>query len=182
MVPEFYNRDEQGIPTAWVAKMRVSMARLAPHYSSNRSVREYTEQYYLPAAAAFRERSVNKGAIGLQIVDWRNALEQKWEALRFGEMQVKTDDKRHVFEVQVHLDGLDPEAVRVELYADGVAGSTPIRQKMKRERPLEGSANGFVYSVQAPADRLATDYTARLVPYYSGLALPLEETHILWQR
>jgi glycogen phosphorylase len=60
--PEFYARDEQGIPTAWVKRMRESMARLTPRFSANRAVREYTEQHYLPAAAAYRERAANKGA------------------------------------------------------------------------------------------------------------------------
>ena len=54
VIPEFYTRDEQGIPTAWVARMRESMARLTPRFSANRAVREYTEQHYLPAAAAYR--------------------------------------------------------------------------------------------------------------------------------
>ena len=49
VIPEFYARDEQGIPTAWVARMRESMARLTPRFSANRTVREYTEQHYLPA-------------------------------------------------------------------------------------------------------------------------------------
>ena len=57
VIPEFYARDEQGIPTAWVARMRESMARLTPRFSANRAVREYTEQHYLPAASAYRERS-----------------------------------------------------------------------------------------------------------------------------
>jgi len=30
--------------------------------------------------------------------------------------------EQHVFEVQVYLDDLDPEAVRVELYANGANG------------------------------------------------------------
>ena len=71
VVPEFYTRDESGIPTAWVARMRESMARLTPRFSANRTVREYTEQYYLPAAAAYRERAANKGAVGRQVVDWQ---------------------------------------------------------------------------------------------------------------
>ena len=65
------------------------MARLTPRFSANRAVREYTEQHYLPAAAAYRERAADKGAIGRQMVDWRHALEQKWAALRFGEMKVR---------------------------------------------------------------------------------------------
>ena len=68
--------------------MRESMAQLTPRFSANRAVREYTEQHYLPAASAYRERAADKGAIGAQIVDWRrHALEQKWAALRFGEAE-----------------------------------------------------------------------------------------------
>ena len=90
VIPEFYARDEQGIPTAWVARMRESMARLTPRFSANRTVREYTEQHYLPAATAYHLRIANKGAIGRQIVDWQQSLEQKWATLHFGEVKVAT--------------------------------------------------------------------------------------------
>ena len=73
VIPEFYTRDENGIPTAWVARMRESMARLTPRFSANRTVREYTEQHYLPAAAAYRERAADKGAVGRQMVDWQHS-------------------------------------------------------------------------------------------------------------
>ena len=56
--------------------------------------------------------------------NWQRALEQHWANLRFGEVKVETKDEQHVFEVQVYLDDLDPKAVQVELYADGVNGGT----------------------------------------------------------
>ena len=182
VIPEFYNRNQEGIPTAWVARMRESMARLTPHFSTNRTVREYTEQHYLPAAAAYRKRAADKGAIGAQIVDWRHALEQKWAALRFGEVKLETSDEQHVFEAQVYLDELDTESVRVELYANGVNGALPVRVEMKRVRQLVGALNGFAYRTEVPATRPATDYTARVIPHRDGVAVPLEEIHILWQR
>ena len=37
VIPEFYTRDDQGIPSAWVARMRESMARLTPRFSTNRA-------------------------------------------------------------------------------------------------------------------------------------------------
>ena len=95
------------------------MARLTPRFSADRAVREYTEQHYLPAATALRSRVANKGASGRQMVDWRHSLEQKWGALRFGEVKVETKDQQHIFNVQVYLNDLDPKAVQVELYADG---------------------------------------------------------------
>ncbi len=181
VVPEFYTRDEQGIPTAWVARMRESMARLTPRFSANRAVREYTEQHYLPAASNYRERTADKGAIGMRMVKWRHALEQKWGALRFGEMRIETDGEQHVFEVQVYLNDLDPGEVRVELYANGVNGSAPELQEMQRVRQLVGT-NGYAYRAQVRANRPAAEYTARLMPYYDGVSVPLEDAHILWQR
>jgi starch phosphorylase len=182
VIPEFYTRDERGIPTAWVARMRESMARLAPQYSADRTVREYTEQHYLPAAAALRARTADKGAFGRQAVEWRHALERKWPTLRFGEMTVETRGERHVFEVQVYLDDLDPSAVRVELYADGIGGGSPERQEMTQVRQLVGSSGGYAYSATVSAARPAGDYTARIVPRRDGLSVPLEAAQILWQR
>jgi starch phosphorylase len=181
VIPEFYTRDESGIPIAWVNRMRESMALLTPRFSANRSVREYTEQHYLPAALAYLERAADKGEVGRQMVNWRQALEQKWATLRFGEVKVKTKGKQHVYEVQVYLNDLDPESVCVELYADGMNGSEPVRQEMKRGQKLVGAENGYVYIAQVPATRPTTDYTARLRPHRSGVAVPLEAAQILWQ-
>ncbi len=182
VIPEFYTRDEQGIPTAWVARMRQSMAQLTPRFSTSRTVREYTEQHYLPAASAYLERAAGKGEIGAELVDWRHMLDQHWSALRFGEVKIESDDKQHGFEVQMYLDELDPDAVRVELYADGIDGAAPERVEMKRVRQLVGATNGYAYHAEVSATRPATDYTARLLPYRDGVAVPLEAARILWQR
>jgi starch phosphorylase len=181
VIPEFYTRDEQGIPTAWVARMRESMARLTPRFSANRTVREYTEQHYLSAAGAYRERAVDKGATGMQLVNWQRTMEQNWSNLRFGEIKVASDGEKHVFEIQVYFSGLDQNSVRVELYADGVNGGEPVRQEMKRVGQLAG-ANGTIYSTQVPTTRPATDYTARVIPQRPGAKVPLESAQILWQR
>jgi starch phosphorylase len=182
VIPEFYSRDDKSIPTAWVARMRESMARLTPRFSANRAVREYTEQHYLPAAAAYRERAANNGAVGGQVVDWQLAVDRKWDSLRFGALRVQTNADNHVFEVEIFLNDLDPKAVRVELYADGINGGGPVREEMKCARPPAEAAPGSVYHATVPALRPAEDYTARVMPQRSGVAVPLESAHILWQR
>jgi starch phosphorylase len=182
VIPEFYARNDQGVPTAWVARMRESMARLTPLFSADRAVREYTGQHYLPAAAALRSRSANKGASGGQMVAWRHSLEQKWGALRFGEVKVETKGRQHIFDVQVYLNDLDPKAVQVELYADGVNGGSPVRQEMKNLRPLAGTSGGYVYNATASANRPPEDYTARVIPHCDGVSIPMEDARILWQR
>lgn len=182
IVPEFYTRDDHGIPTAWVRRMRESMARLTPLFSANRTVREYTDQHYLPSASAYRERAADKGALGKRIVDWRQSLDHNWNALRFGEVHVKSTLDEHVFEVQVSLADLDPKFVRVEVYADGVDGGAPLQQEMKCLHQLSDALHGYIYGAAVPAARPAEDYTARVISNFSGVAVPLEDARILWQR
>jgi starch phosphorylase len=158
------------------------MARLTPRFSTNRAVREYTEQRYLPAAAAYRERAAEKGAAGRNIIEWKHSLKEKWASLHFGEVKIETREERYIFEVQVCLSNLDPTAVRVELYADGIMGGVPVHQEMKRGRRLAGTSGDYAYGATVSAARPAADYTARVIPNCEGVAVPLEAGPILWQR
>lgn len=158
------------------------MARLTPQYSADRTVREYTGQHYLPGAAAYRARAANGGAAGKQVVDWRRGLEREWAAVRLGEVKVETDGAHRVFEVQVYLDDIDLNTVRVELYADGLNGEAPVRQQMERVRQLVGGAENYAYRASVSAARPAGDYTVRAIPYGAGASVPLEDARILWQR
>jgi starch phosphorylase len=182
VIPQFYTRDKDNIPTIWIKRMRESMARLTPRFSANRTVCEYTEQHYLPAATAYLLRMANKGAIGRQMIDWQHGLEQKWATLHFGDVKIETRGEQYLFEVQVYLGALAPKAVRVELYADGVTGSAPVRQEMKHVRQLADVQGGYVYSAAVSASRPPADYTARMIPNCDGVAIPLEDARILWQR
>ncbi len=182
VIPEFYSRDQSGIPTAWVKRMRESMARLTPRFSANRTVREYTEQHYLPAAAAYCTRAADKGAVGREVFNWEQTLKLNWATVHFGEVKFETCGGQHVFEVQVSLNDLDPKAVRVELYADGLNGGEPVLHEMKRARQLTGASGSYVYSAAVSVVRPAADYTARVIPHGDGVAVPLEVARILWQR
>jgi starch phosphorylase len=182
VIPEFYQRDPDGLPRGWIGRIRESMARLTPHYSANRSVREYTERYYIPAATAYRERAASNGALGAQVVAWRRTLDQQWPGIRFGAVTVDTAKERHTMVVQVYSADPIQNTVCVELYADGGNGRAPVRQEMMPGSRLTGPPAGWLFSGSVPADRPAHDYTARVIPRHQSVAIPLEEGRILWQR
>jgi starch phosphorylase len=158
------------------------MAQLTGRFSANRAVREYTEQFYIPAAKAYRDRAAGNGAAAEQIVQWRRALAEHWSAVRFGEVKVQTNGEQHSFEAQVYLDGLDPAAVRVELFADGLSGDGPVREELQPLRALVGTENAWAYGAHISAARPASDYTARIVPKHAGAAVPLEARYVVWQK
>jgi starch phosphorylase len=119
------------------------------------------------------------------IHEWINFIrraEAQPHVIHFGEVKVETLGEQHVFEVHVCLGDLDPKAVRVQLYANGAMGSTPVLEEMKRVRQLADTSGGYVYSTTVSSARPAGDYTARVIPYYEGVAVPLEESRNLWQR
>jgi hypothetical protein len=78
----------------------------------------------------------------------------------------------------VCLNSLDPKAVRVELYANGVRGKAPICQEVQHAGQLPASPGCHSCSATVRAERAAADYTVRLIPYYDGVAIPLEEARI----
>jgi starch phosphorylase len=180
VIPEFYARDEQGISRGWVARMRESMARLTPAFSTNRAVRQYTEQHYLSAATAFRQRAENRGSAGDDLAAWQAELAKHWSALRFGTATVEQQGERYLFHVQVFLDDIDPDALRVELYAEAQKDEDQISQTMNRGERLVGATNAFTYSASVPKNRPVADYTPRLVPQHLGAFVPLEAPFILW--
>jgi starch phosphorylase len=181
VIPLFYHRDGDGIPRGWVAKMRESMARLGPRFSANRAVREYTEAHYLPAAAAYRRRSGDGGKFGGDLLHWQREIAAHWTHLRFGAVNVRQQGDSHEFAVQVYLDELEPDFVRVELYADAQGEGEPFRLAMDRGQRLAG-AGAYMYSARVPSNRPAGDYTPRVVPFKEGAIVPLEAGQVLWQR
>jgi starch phosphorylase len=184
VIAEFYERDQDGLPKRWLARMRASMARLTPHFSANRAVREYTEMHYLPAAARYRARSADDAAEAKRIVAWQHCLAEHYQQLHFGEITRSESDGQICFEVPVYLDELEPADVRVQLFADPPAGreGPPQVVEMTRSRALPGSVGGYVYRGVTATDRPATDFTARVIPARDGVAVPLEANEILWQR
>jgi starch phosphorylase len=180
VIPEFYARDEHGIPRGWVARVRESMARLTPAFSTNRVVRQYTEEHYLSAAAAFSRRAENRGSTAADLVAWQAELAKHWPALRFGPATVELEGEQYLFHVQVFVDDIDPDAVSVELYAEAQKDGEPITQAMTRGEPMAGAASAFTYSASLPTSRPVADYTPRLVPRHEGAFVPLEAPFILW--
>jgi starch phosphorylase len=180
VIPEFYARDERGIPRRWVARMRESMARLTPTFSTNRAVRQYTDEHYLRAADAFRRRTENRGSLGADLVAWEAELAKHWSALRFGSATVQQQGEQYLFQVQVFLNDISPGAVSVELYAEAEKDAAPITQPMNRGESLVGAASGFTYTAVVPVTRPVADYTPRLVPQHVGALVPLEVPFVLW--
>ena len=151
-------------------------------------IRQYLEKLYRPAAGAFRRRSADGGRLASALAEWQARLEEGWKDLRLGRMSVSREGEMWSFSVEAYLGELQPEEVRVELYADPLpeeetdTEGRPERIEMEQLGPLAGAVNGFIFGAKVAATRAAEDYTPRIVPYHPEAFVPIEEGHILWMR
>jgi starch phosphorylase len=182
VAPLFYSRDAQGIPGAWVARMRASMARLAPQFSCNRMAREYVEELYIPLASAYKYRAADDGRLGRNLHAWYERLRLHWPTLHLGEVSVERVDENWAFQLPVYLGDLSPKDVHVELFAEVEAGLGAVCHAMTVGGEIAGAVNGYIYHAEVSSQRPPGHYTPRIVPGHMAAAVPMEAQFILWQQ
>lgn len=181
VVPEYYTRNEQGLPERWVYRIRESMARLTPAFSANRCLREYLDTYYLPAAEAYTARAAQHAQKARDIAAVQEALEKEWPHVNIVHSHVDKRDSKYFYDVAIHTGKLAPDAVRVEIFADPLTpGGDPFRYKM--EQVATAGNNTFRYTASINAERPVDHYTIRILPRNDQVAVPLECPLIVWER
>jgi starch phosphorylase len=181
IVPAFYERDAAGLPRAWLARVRRSIAELTPAFSAARMLRDYLDQAYRPAAAALRRRLADGGAAARALAQWAERLARHWPELHLGPPNlVEGPDGRH-WSVPAYLGAISPDEIAVELYAEA-AGGAPEIVPLRPGAAIAGAANGYLFAGREPGLRPADDYTVRIVPRHPEARVPTELPLILWQR
>jgi glycogen phosphorylase len=181
VVPEFYERDADGIPRAWVSRIRASLSQLTPRFSSNRMLGEYLERLYRPAAEGYWRRTEQHHKLARDLEAWSDRLHRCWPEIHWGNLEVIAAGDASEFRLQLYLGEIDPEAVKVQLYAEPEAPtSAPEAWEMRREHALSGAAGGFLYTVRVPPARARDAYTPRVIPWHPDVPVPNEVALISW--
>ncbi|HEX2658882.1 MAG TPA: alpha-glucan family phosphorylase [Polyangia bacterium] len=181
VIPAFYDRDADGLPRGWLQRVRGSLARLTPRFSANRMLRDYVGGTYRPAEREFLARIADDGAVARQLDAWFQRMTAAWPGVRFGALQQRPEGARREVSVEVFLNEVPREDVRVELYAEPADGvGEPERVPMELGGPLAGTTHGYLWKALVPGDRPAEDWTPRVVPASLSAHVPSELPLIAW--
>jgi starch phosphorylase len=188
VVPLFYDRDAAGIPRGWLAKMKASMKRLSPIFSTNRMVAEYAERFYLPAASRLIRLSGDKGRV-LSLMDWRKRLRAHGAEVRV--TQVGVDGGRGEFQVgskvkvtaRVFLGSLSPGDVRVQAYYGVLTAEGQIGKGSHVDLALaQSSGTDHLYEGEVECGESGSCGVAvRVVPFHEDALLPYEVPWVRWE-
>ncbi|MGQ9598336.1 MAG: alpha-glucan family phosphorylase [Anaerolineae bacterium] len=190
IIPLFYERGRDGLPRAWIAKMKAAIAQHALAFNANRMVCEYTERCYLPCAERVQYLEENDFQRAKALAAWKSSISQRWKQIRIEEVttagaeiqELKVGDQLQV-QAQVYLGELKPTDVAVELYYGPLnAEGLIIKGEALPMLTAQSKGEGRYIFVGAITCRTSGrhGYALRIVPAHEDLAGPFEMGLILW--
>ncbi len=188
IIPSFYQRGVDNIPRDWIARMKNCMRKLAPVFNTNRMVRNYCEQFYVPALVRGETLAADNLARAATLAHAKDKLRQKWGGIRI--VGVHTTGNGHYkvgqnvqVEAMVDLPDVKPEDVVVQLYtgATSAAGEIEAPQTLAMRHSKELAPNRHVFSGTIDCRTSGRQgFAIRILPANADLATPFEPGLILW--
>ncbi len=191
VAPKFYERDEQGVPPRWMEMVRHTLQTLGPKVLASRMVRDYVEQYYMPAARSLRRTvaapdGADRGdAFGAarELAAYRRRVQEAWPKIAIADVDstglpdTPQLGSKLTLTATVQLAGLRPDEVMVQAVL-GRADSTdtlldPVTVEMSHTATAEGGYEIFSTTTPLPLAG-AVGYTVRVLPQHPMLAAPNE--------
>ena len=171
IVPMYYDRATDGVPTEWMRRMKQSIKHLSRLFNCQRTVEEYMAQLYEPANAAWAD--IRKGGFEKvrERVRWNAEVQRVWEQVRIveaGHGPDATPTSGHPIEVRATVDlaGLTPRDVRVEAVVGRVGPSGRLEHSEVLTLPaVERRDSVYLFAKEIiPHETGRLGYTVRIAP------------------
>src|SRR5436190_19406918 len=154
--------------------MRESIRSVTPVFNTQRMVKEYTEQLYIPAAQAYENFSRDGCGAAKHLSQWKTQMRKDWAQVQVSDVQIANKDRQSIsvgeslqISARVHLGAVDPSHVRVEAYHGEVDNGdirNPSAPLPNQSAPGEGEGN-YVNQGAVPAPEAVTNASSwRVVP------------------
>ncbi len=190
IVPLYYAKPDGKLPLAWLQLMRESIRSVTPVFNTQRMVKEYTEQLYIPAAQAYENFSRDGCGTATQLSQWKAKMRKDWPQVQISDVQVANKDRQSILvgealqiSARVHLGAVDPRHVRVEAYhgeMDNGDIRNPSATVLNQSSQPDGNGN-YIYQGTVPATESGTyGFSVRVVPTHPCLMQAHELRLITW--
>ena len=183
VAPKFYDRDSGGVPIRWVEMVRHTLQSLGPKVLASRMVRDYTEQYYAPAADAVRviRAPLDGKPFGRahEVSAYRSRVGEAWPRVAVTDVDstglpdIPLLGSHMTLTAAVTLGGLRPDEVTVQAVLGRVDAGDLLREPDYIDMAHIGSGEGGteIFSVTTPLPKAGSvGYTVRVLPHHPLLA------------
>lgn len=192
VVPLFYDRDAEGVPRGWVAKMKNAVRLNCPRFNTSRMLADYATRAYFPISDRYLKLTEDNYAPAKELAHWQSHLFQHWYDIKIQEVHIFEPDQLQVcqpMKVQAHiaLDNMSPSDVQVELYQGMVGEDGEIHDgeaaPMAYVDQFDGNGKGayYLYETEVAYDSSGLQgLSLRVMPHHPYLSNPYEPRLVLW--
>jgi starch phosphorylase len=188
IVPAFYDRRVDGLPTRWISRMKSSIATLCPEFNMHRMVMQYIDGYYVAADARYRRLHHDAAAHTRQFAAWLSRVQAAWPLLAVNVVRESVRElslgKELELWAHVDLNGLAPNDVSVEVLTGRLNADGEIMQPLTTSMSPSGRDDSgreiFLAKVSPSAGSGMYGYAVRVIPNHPDLVTPFVPNLILW--
>lgn len=188
IVPAFYERSADGLPRRWIAYMKSSIGTLSYSFNAQRMVKDYTADFYTTAHERCQRLTAGGAQHARELAAWLSHIEHNWGNVRVEKVDAVGDGEIRVGDLirvraRVHLGGLSPEEVAVELYLGSLNADGQITSATTIAMNCLGEQNGvrLYEAAEVPCERSGRNgYTVRVRPFHGDEARPFLPGLIRW--
>ena len=152
IIPMYFKRDVNGIPTEWIKIMKESIKSITPLFSTHRMLLDYTREFYNPCIDRVRRIQQSNYELVRNLSSFKHNIQRFWSDIRImtdsgghtlNEHSLKSEENI-TLNVKVSLGNLSPEDVSVEVYYGQLVnnqlrhGEAVEMNFMKQSDPLPG--------------------------------------------
>ena len=188
VAPLFYNRDAEGLPRQWIAKMKAAIRLNCPFFNTARMVREYALRAYFPASDRYHALSAKQYNSAKELAHWRANLAEHWFNIKIQEVDISEPAEIQVnqtiaVKAKVNLHFLTPDDVQMELYQGSVDATGEIVNGatvvMDCQGQDESGCSIYTANITYTTSGLQ-GLSLRVLPKHEYLSSPYEPRLILW--
>jgi glycogen phosphorylase len=188
IVPLFYDRDREGLPRKWVAKMKDAIRLNCPTFNTSRMLRDYANTGYFPASDRNQVVTDNSYQAGKDLAHWKEKMLKHWDALKINSVDVSAPEDINVnqsiaVKSLIQLGSLEPHDIQVELYKGAVDTNGKITDadtSVMTYQGRDGAGNSLYTSEIAYSASGLQGLSLRVLPHHPHLSNPYELGLIQW--
>jgi starch phosphorylase len=174
IVPMYYLQREEGVPNAWIQRVKQSLMNLSPQFNCQRMINEYTSLLYTPAHEGYVAVRRDGFQSAREKVDWMGQVDKVWDGVRIEDATPETGNSLLTgqtvqLRAAVFLNGLQPGDVRVEAVVGRVSPDGLLEETMVVSLPPtkeQGGTHVFEKEFE-PHQTGRLGYTLRIAPNHA---------------
>jgi starch phosphorylase len=192
IIPLFYEKNEIGLPTRWIAKMKASIRMAGEQFTAQRMIMDYSDCFYIPSLQSAAKLAANDFLIARQVTGWVERMSKSWDSISIKDVEVPElastlyVGQNFPISVKVHLGQIRPEDVQVEIVAGTLDSQEQIRNFAPAPARLDESATSgsdgtYVYRGDVTCNESGRfGVTARIIPKNENLPHTIKPKLISW--